>query len=228
MIESKGGKDFALRSAPLLACLNLVFFFAEFGLGIELQSAALFADSLGFMEAAALGVLSARGFGMGVSGREAFGRFAGTVLLVPTCFVFWMAAANYQSDAVASAGPLAVMGTMLLLVDVSGLLALTRRTDGPGVSTSVLCRHVAASVALVVAGALTWASDSMWPDALVGLYILFLNASAAQNILYAAQRRLRPEASDVARAAGNYPESSSVSVSCSGHMAGMSGSTSSA
>ena len=192
MIESKSHKDSVLRSVPLLASLNLLFFCIEFCLGIEFRSVALFADSIGFLEAAALCFLNASGSRLSPSGREAFGRFVGTLLVAPTCFIFWMAAANDQSDTAASAGPLAVTGAVLLLVDLSGLFALARRADELVATTSVLRRHAAASVSLVIAGALTWASDSMWPDALVGLYILFLNASAAQNILYVAQRPATP------------------------------------
>jgi Co/Zn/Cd efflux system component len=52
----------------------------------------------------------------------------------------------------------------------------------------VLRSPTAASAAIILASLLTWASDSMWPDTVVAIYILWMNASAAQSILYAAER----------------------------------------
>lgn len=187
MIERNGLKH-SFRSLPLLGIMNLLFFLVEFALGIALRSAALFADGLGFLEAATLCVLSAPGLGFTASGREALGRFAGTLLLIPTCFIFWMAWANYQLGSTALPMPMAVTGAFLLLINVSGLFALRWPTDAPMGILLVLRSPTAASAAIILASLLTWASDSMWPDTVVAIYILWMNASAAQSILYAAER----------------------------------------
>src|SRR5258707_12431779 len=108
MTENKDVKQGSvLRSVPLLAAANVLFFCLEFILAIEARSASLFADSIAFLEGASVSVLLSSGHNWSMPGREAFARFSSTIILIPTCFLFWMIAANYYGAAIPSAMPLA-------------------------------------------------------------------------------------------------------------------------
>src|SRR5260370_2774558 len=84
-----------LRSVPLLAAANLLFFCLEFILAIEARSASLFADSIAFLEGASVSVLLSSGHNWSMPGREAFARFSSTIILIPPSFLFWLIAPTY-------------------------------------------------------------------------------------------------------------------------------------
>jgi Co/Zn/Cd efflux system component len=161
-------------------------------LAIEARSASLFADSIAFLEAASVGVLISSGRNWSMPGREAFAGFSRTILLIPTCFLFWMIAANYYGTAIPSAVPLAATGAVLLLTNIASLvLPKHGMLAHPAAPLSDIRKHAIISAAIVLAAFLTWASGTMWPDVLVALGILCVNACAAEHIWLAA-RELPP------------------------------------
>ena len=125
-------------------------------------------------------------------GRKAFARFARTIILIPTCFLFWMIAANYYGTAIPSAAPLAATGAVLLLTNIACLVITKHGTFAHlAQALSDVRNHAVMNAAIVLAAFLTWISGTMWPDALVALGILCVNASAAEHIWLAA-RELPP------------------------------------
>ena len=66
-------------------------------------------------------------------------RFARTLILIPTCFMFWMIAANYYGAEIPSAAPMGTMRALLLLTNIACLIVLRpemfARQAGP-------CSHV--------------------------------------------------------------------------------------
>jgi Co/Zn/Cd efflux system component len=189
MTENKDVKQGrVLRSFPLLAAANLLFFCLEFILAIEAGSASLFSDSIVFLEAASVSILMSSGRNWNMPGREAFARFSGTIILIPTCFLFWMIAANYYGTAIPSAAPLAATGAVLLLTNIA-CLVMSRHGMFAHLAGSLsdVRNHAILNAAVVLAAFLTWISGTMWPDALVALGILCVNASAAEHIWLAAR-----------------------------------------
>ena len=189
MTENKDVKQgSALRSVPLLAAANLLFFCLEFILAIEARSASLFADSIAFLEGASVSVLLSSGHNWSMPGREAFARFSSTIILIPTCFLFWMIAANYYGAAIPSAAPLAATGAALLLTNIACLVmpkhGMFAHLAG---SLSDIRNHAIMNTVIVLAAFLTWASGTMWPDVLGALGILYVNASAAEHIWLSAR-----------------------------------------
>src|SRR6266851_631647 len=127
MAESKDANyNSFLRPIPLLAAANLLFFCLEFVLAVEVRSVSLFSDSIVFLEGASVSVLMSPKLNWSVPGREAFARFSRTMLLIPTCFMFWMIAANYFGAESPSAAPLATTGAVLLLANIAFLFMLSR------------------------------------------------------------------------------------------------------
>ena len=128
----------------------------------------------------------------GIPGREAFARFAGAVILIPICFLFWMIAANYYGAEIPSAMPLGATGAVLLLTNIACLVMPNHSTfahlAGP---LSNIRTHAIMNTAIILAAFLTWASGTMWPDVLTALGILYVNESAAEHI-WLATRELPP------------------------------------
>ena len=189
MADDMNGKQRSfLGSFPLLAAANLLFFCLEFMLAIEARSASLFADSIAFLEAASVSVLLSSGRNWSMPGREAFARFSRTTILIPTCFLFWMIAANYYGTAIPSAVPLAATGAVLLLTNIAYLVmpkyGMFAHLAG---SLSDIRIHAIMNTVIVLAAFLTWASGTMWPDLLAALGILYVNESAAEHIWLAAR-----------------------------------------
>jgi len=189
MTENKDVKQGSvLSSLPLLAAANLLFFCLEFILAIEARSASLFADSIAFLEGASVSVLMSAKLNWSMPGRKAFARFARTIILIPTCFLFWMIAANYYGTAIPSAAPLAATGAVLLLTNIACLVIPKHGTFAhPAQALSDVRNHAVMNTVIVLAAFLTWASETMWPDVLAGLGILCVNVSAAEHIWLAAR-----------------------------------------
>jgi Co/Zn/Cd efflux system component len=189
MTENKDVKQGSvLSSSPLLAAASFLFFCLEFILAIEARSASLFADSIAFLEAASVGALMSSGRNWSRPGREAFARFSRTIILIPTCLLFWMIAANYYGTAIPSALPLAATGVVLLLTNIACLVIRKHgRFPYLAESHSDVRNHAIMNTVVVLAAFLTWASGTMWPDALAALGILCVNASAAGHISLAAR-----------------------------------------
>ncbi len=121
-------------------------------------------------------------------GREAFARFSRTIILIPAYFLFWMIAANYYGAAIPSATPLAATSAALLLANIACLVVPKNGMFAHLVgSLSDIRNHAIMNTVVVLAAFLTWASGTMWPDALAGLGILCANARAAEHIWHAAR-----------------------------------------
>ena len=180
-------KRFLSLNSPLAAA-NFLFFCLEFILAVEVRSVSLFSDSIVFLEGASVSVLMSPRLNWSAPGREGFARFSRTMLLIPTCFVFWMIAANYYGGDIPSAVPLATTGAVLLLTNIAFLYLRSRGMfSNLAGSLSQIRTHAIMNTAIIGAAFLTWGSGTMWPDVLVGLGILYMNGDAAEHILLAAR-----------------------------------------
>jgi len=99
-----------------------------------------------------------------------------------------MIAANYCETAIPSAVPLAATGAVLLLTNIA-CLVLPKHGMLPHLAGSLsdIRKHAIINALIVLAAFLTWASGTMWPDVLVALGILCVNACAAEHIWLAAR-----------------------------------------
>jgi Co/Zn/Cd efflux system component len=168
---------------PLLAAAYLLFCCLECILAVVVRSVCFFSDSIVFLEAASVSVLLSPGLKWSLLGREAFARFASTLILVPTCFIFWMIAANYYGAEIPSAAPMATVGAVLLLTNIACLIVLSCGMFArQAASRSNVRSHAITSAFIILAALLTWASGTMWPDVLAGLGILYMNADAAEHV----------------------------------------------
>ena len=188
----------SLRQTVLLvAILNLAYFGVEFAVALAIGSVSLFADSVDFLEDASINLLIAVGLGWSAQNRARLGMVLAGVILVPVAATLWTAWQKFSLPVPPQPVPLTLTGAGALAVNFTCALLLARFRHHSGSLTRAAflsARNDAlANVAIIVAGLLTAATLSAWPDLIVGLGIAILNADAARQVL-AAARQERKEA----------------------------------
>lgn len=174
-----------------VAVLNLSYFGIEFAVAMAIGSVALFADSVDFLEDGAINLLILAGLGFTAARRAKLGMLLAVIILVPGLATIWTAWQNFSSGLVPEALPITITGAGAFVVNFicAWLLAPFRRAGGSLTRAAFLSARndVAANVAIVIAGLLTSATHSHWPDLIVGLGIAALNAGSAREVYEAAR-----------------------------------------
>ncbi|WP_232631354.1 cation transporter [Methylobacterium sp. Leaf118] len=197
----------APSSAPSLrpivarvAALNLGYFGIEITVALAIGSVALIADSLDFMEDAAINLLILAGLGWSARNRARLGTLMAGIILVPGLATAWAAYEKFSDFAAPAPVPLTLTGLGALGVNLACALMLARHRDGHGSLTRAAYlsarNDVAANVAIIVAGLATAATLSPWPDLVAALGIAVLNADSAFDILKAARRERQAAAAE--------------------------------
>ncbi|HEV8678129.1 MAG TPA: cation transporter [Stellaceae bacterium] len=183
------------RVAASVAALNLAYFGVEFAVALSIGSVALFADSVDFLEDAAVNLLILLALGWSARSRAAVGAGLGLLLLAPSAATLWTAWDKLADPVAPAAIPLSVTGLGAFAVNLGCalLLARWRRVEGSLSRAAFLSARndVIANVAIVAAGGLTAVTRSPWPDLAVGLGIFLMNLDAAREIWSAAHREYR-------------------------------------
>ncbi len=185
------------QTVLLVALLNLAYFGVEFGVAIAIGSVSLFADSVDFLEDTSVNLLIAVALSWSAVNRSRLGMALAGILLVPALATLWTAWQKFSLPEPPAPVPLSLTGAGALAVSLICALMLARYRSLAGSLTRAAflsARNDAyANVAIVLAGFLTLATLSAWPDLIIGLGIAVVNADAARDVL-AAARKERAEA----------------------------------
>ena len=175
-----------------VAFLNLGYFGIEFGVALVIGSVSLFADSVDFLEDTSLNVLIAVALGWSATNRARLGMGLAGILLIPSLSTVWTAWQKFLLPIPPAAIPLTLVGLGSLVVNLSCafMLAGFRTHSGSLTRAAFLSARndALANVAIIVAGLITAATKSGWPDLIVGLGILTINADAACKVWHAARQ----------------------------------------
>jgi Co/Zn/Cd efflux system component len=184
------------RVVRWVAILNLAYFGVEFTVARAIGSVSLFADSIDFLEDAAVNFLILAALGWSAARRARVGMALAGILLIPGLATLWTAWEKFNLPVPPNPLPLSVTGIGALAVNLSCALLLVRYRTHRGSLTRAAflsARNDAlANIAIVAAGlatAFVWASA--WPDLIVGLGIAVLNADAAREVWTAAREEHR-------------------------------------
>ncbi len=178
-----------------VAALNLGFFGIEIAVALAIGSIALIADSLDFLEDAAINLLIFAGIGWSVRNRARLGMVLAAILVIPglaTAYAAWEKFSDLTPPA-----PLALTltGLAALAVNLACAAMLARHRDGGGSLTRAAylsARNDAyANLAIIAAGLVTALTLSPWPDLVAAAGIAVLNADSAGDILRAARAEWR-------------------------------------
>ncbi len=179
------------RTVILVALLNLAYFGVEFSVALAIGSVSLFADSVDFLEDAAVNLLIATALAWSAGRRATVGKFLAALLLVPALALLWALWSKYNAPLPPSALPLSATGFGALVVNLSCAFLLVRfRHHGGSLSRAAFlsARNDAfANIAIIAAGTVTALHPSVWPDIVVGIGIAALNVDAAREVWQAAQ-----------------------------------------
>ena len=184
--------DRALRRTVLIvALLNLGYFGIEFTAALRINSVSLFADSVDFLEDASVNILIFVAIGWTALRRARVGMVLAGLMAVPALAFLWTLWQKYLAPVAPDASVLTWVGLGALAVNLfcAFLLAKHRKTAGSLTRAAFLSARndAMANVAIIVAGVLTAAHLSIWPDLIVGLAIAAMNLDAAVEVWEAAR-----------------------------------------
>ena len=180
-----------LHTVRRVGLANLAYFAVEFVVATSIGSVSLFADSVDFLEDAAVNGLILLGLRWSQPRRARLGMALAIVLLLPGVATLWTAWHSWQSGHVPAPAPLTITGIGAFAVNFScaWMLAKVRHAHGSLTKAAFLSARndVIANIAIVAAGGLTALIASPWPDLVVGLAIFVLNLDAAREVFVAAR-----------------------------------------
>lgn len=179
------------RIVITVAVLNLGYFGIEFSVARAIGSVSLFADSVDFLEDAAVNLLIALALGWSLARRSKIGMSLAALLLVPGLATLWTAWAKFNAPLPPEPGALTVTGLGALAVNLACAYSLARfRSHGGSLTRAAFLsarNDALANVAIMLAGGITAVTHSGWPDLVVGLGIAAMNADAAREVWEAAR-----------------------------------------
>jgi len=180
------------HAVAVVAVANMGYFFVEFAMARHIGSVSLFADSVDFLEDAAVNLLVFFALAWSARRRARVGMGLALLLLVPGIATAWTAWQKLASPVAPEPLLLSLTGLGALAVNVSCALVLARfrnRSGSLSRAAFLSARNDAlANVAVMAAAAVTLAWRSGWPDLIVGAAIAIMNADAAKKIWQAARR----------------------------------------
>lgn len=178
------------RTVLIVALLNFAYFFVEFGVAVAIASVSLFADSIDFLEDAAVNVLVLVALGWSAARRRVVGLLLSLLILVPGLAALWTVWEKMGSPVAPDPASLTLTGLGALAVNAVCALMLARvQSHGGSLSKAAFLsarNDVLANLAIIAAGVATAATLSIWPDIIVGLGIAALNATSAKEVYEAA------------------------------------------
>ncbi|OYV35441.1 MAG: cobalt transporter [Rhodospirillales bacterium 20-64-7] len=182
-----------------VAMLNLAYFGVEFAVALAIGSVSLFADSVDFLEDASVNLLIAVAIGWSARRRSRLGMVLAGVLLVPAIATLWTAWQKFNLPAAPAPLPLSLAALGALAVNMSCAFMLVRYRHHRGSLTQAAFlsarNDVFANIAIIAAALVTaflW--PTAWPDLIVGLVIIGINADAAREVWTAASKEHQAEA----------------------------------
>jgi Co/Zn/Cd efflux system component len=179
------------RVIVLVALLNLAYFGVEFTVALVIGSVSLFADSVDFLEDAAVNFLIFVALGWTAVRRARVGMLLAGILLLPALAFLWALWSKFQTPIPPAPMPLTLTGLGALVINLSCAFMLARYRSHRGSLTRAAflsARNDAfANVAIIAAGLVTAVFPSVWPDVVVGLGIAYMNVDAAKEVWEAAR-----------------------------------------
>jgi Co/Zn/Cd efflux system component len=186
------------QTVRLVAMLNLGYYGVEFAVALAIGSVSLFADSIDFLEDAAVNGLILVALGWSAHRRALVGMALAAILLAPGLATLWTAWEKFSMPVPPAPVPLSIAGCGALVVNLfcAYLLMRFRAHSGSLTRAAFLSARndVLANIAIITAGLVTAATVSPWPDLIVGLGIFLMNLDAAREV-YTTARRERSLAS---------------------------------
>ncbi|MEU3847736.1 cation transporter [Micrococcus terreus] len=174
------------RTVLTVALLNLGYMVVEMSVALAVGSVSLFADSVDFFEDFAVNLLIFLALGWSLQRRAALGKVMAVIILLPALAAGWMAVVKFGDPEPPDPLALVVTAGGAVLVNLICTVLLSRfRHDGGSLTTAAFLaarNDVIANAAIIVMGLVTAWTLSGWPDLVLGVLIVVLNATAAMEV----------------------------------------------
>jgi Co/Zn/Cd efflux system component len=186
------------RTVLLVAALNLAYFGVEFTAALRIGSVSLLADSVDFLEDAAVNILIFLALGWSAQRRATLGFGLAALMMVPAAALLWTLVQKLSGAVPPDPFTLTLVGAGALAINFTcaSLLMRHRNQKSSLIRAAYLSARndVLANIAIIGAGLLTYATHSVWPDIVVGLGIAALNLDAAREVWEAARNERNADA----------------------------------
>ncbi len=174
------------RTVATVALLNLAYFGVEAAVAVAIGSVSLLADSVDFLEDAAVNLLILLALGWSLRARSTVGKALAVLILVPAAAAVWEAVGKVADPVAPAVGPLVLTASGAVVVNgVCALLLLRVRRHGGSLTTAAWLtarNDVLINLAIIAVGGLTAWTGSGWPDIVLGVGIVLLSVTAAREV----------------------------------------------
>ena len=187
------------KSILLVALANLSYFFVEFFVARHIHATSLFADSIDFLEDASINLLIFLALHWTSKNKARLGKVLAIILIIPAFAFLYTAWQKFYIPSVPDPSMLSVTGVGALLINFSCVYILVKFRNYQGSlsrAAFLSARNDAlANIAIIFAGLISFIWYSLWPDLLVGFFIIAINLDAAKEIWEASENsdiKLKP------------------------------------
>ncbi|NBW60421.1 MAG: cation transporter [Methylophilaceae bacterium] len=179
---------FQLKYAVIFVALaNLLYFFVEFHIARRIESVSLYADSIDFLEDAAVNSIVLFSLYLSARSKHCVSILLAMLLLIPISAAFFTAWEKFSHPLMPAYTSLSYTALGALAVNFTCAFLLAKfQNDGGSLSKAAFLssrNDAIANLAILFAALVSAIWPSFWPDLLVGLGIALINLDSAKEIL---------------------------------------------
>ena len=183
------------KAVFFVAILNLIFFFIEFTVALNIRSVSLLADSIDFIEDTSINFLIFFAVSLSLVKRAKISIFLSILMMVPGFVAIWAVWKQIIYQQPPEPIELSMVGFGALVVNCLCTYILIKFKNYSGSLTKAAflsARNDAiANITIIIAGIITIFHPSVWPDILVGLFIAYIRTESALEIFIKARDELK-------------------------------------
>ena len=183
------------KAVFFVAILNLLYFFVEFIVALNIRSVSLLADSIDFIEDASINFLIFFAVSLTTIKKARISILLSIIMLLPgitALWAIWQQIIHQEPPAPVELSTVA-FGALIINCLCTLILMKFRNYSGSLTKAAFLsARNDAfANIAIILTGIITILYPSIWPDIIVGLFIAYIRAESALVIFKNATKELK-------------------------------------
>ena len=183
------------KAVFFVAILNLLYFFVEFIVALDIRSVSLLADSIDFIEDASINFLIFFAVSLTTIKKARISILLSIIMLLPgitALWAIWQQIIHQEPPAPVELSTVA-FGALIINCLCTLILMKFRNYSGSLTKAAFLSARndALANIAIIFTGVITILYPSIWPDILVGLFIAYIRAESALVIYKNATKELK-------------------------------------
>ena len=183
------------KAVFFVAILNLLYFFVEFIVALNIRSVSLLADSIDFIEDASINFLIFFAVSLTTIKKARISILLSIIMLLPGIIALWAVWQQIIHQEPPAPVELSTVAFGALIINCLCTLILMKFRNYSGSLTKAAflsARNDAfANIAIILTGIITILYPSIWPDIVVGLFIAYIRAESALVIFKNATKELK-------------------------------------